>query len=430
MLNFYTSSRKYSAIGNCAPGLVQGGFRPLAALAALLLLSACAGPVKKTEVVFYPPPPQTPRVQFLTSITLESDLGKQASGFRKYVVGDVEGGKSLARPNDIDHVKGRIYVADKTIKKIIIINLENGTFGYIDDYGSGALRDPTGVFITPDGLKYVADANREQIVVYDAADEFVRTYGAEGQFRPTSVAVNGDKVYVCDIRDNEIEVLDKDSGEEIDKIGGPGSGEGSFKRPTHLALDKDGNLYVTDILNFRVQKFDNEGDFVRVLGEIGTRPGAFARPKGIDVDRDGHLYAADSAFQLMLIFDTETGQPLLDFGKYGPAPGSTYMPAGVHIDYDNVGYFSKYADPDFKLEYLIYVGNLLGGHKLNVYGFGKWTGASLKGYRAPETAPAGERPETVPSLDAIPGATEPDENGGGEDNAMDAGSAGDSGPGI
>jgi len=89
------------------------------------------------------------------------------------------------------------------------------------------------------------------------------------------------------------------------------------------------------------------------------------------------------------VFDIATAEPLLPFGKYGPAPGSTYLPAGIHIDYDNVAYFSQYVDPDFRVKYLVYVGNLAGDKKLNVYGFGDWIGAPLKG-----VAP---RPATSPS---------------------------------
>ncbi|MEF9427123.1 MAG: hypothetical protein L0956_08110, partial [Candidatus Mariimomonas ferrooxydans] len=68
---------------------------------------------------------------------------------------------------------------------------------------------------------------------------------------------------------------------------------------------------------------------------------------------------------------------LLFFGVFGPAPGSMSMPGSIYIDYQNSEYFKKYADKDFSLKYLVYVGNLLGDKKLNVYGFGDWIGAPL-----------------------------------------------------
>lgn len=351
-----------------------------------ILLAGCARSTKEDYgTVFYPPPPETPRVQFLTSITAESDLGK-TNGFREFLLGEQQSVKQLARPYGIAHDKGHIYVADKTIKKIIILNLEEKTFSYIKDVMAGALKDPMGIAVSDDGYKYIADSGRGQIVVFNERNAFVRAYGEEKQFRPTSVTVYGDKIYVCDISGNEIEVLDKESGVVLNKIGQTGTGKDDLHLPTHITVDKDGNLFITDALNFRIQMYDKDGNFIRSIGELGTYPGTFGRPKGADVDRDGHIYVADASFEIIQIFDIESGEPLLPFGKYGPAPGSTYLPTGVHVDYDNVSFFEKYADPDFKLEYLIYVGNMVGEHKLNVYGFGEWTGTSFKDvYKPPET---------------------------------------------
>lgn len=352
---------------------------------AFILLTSCAQTPKQEQgIVFYPSPPETPRIQFLTSITAENDLGK-TSEFREFLLGEQKSGKQLYRPYGIAHNKGHIFVADKTLKKVLILDLAEKSFNYIKDVKAGALKDPMGVAVTDNGYKYIADAGRGQIVVFDQKNEFLRAYGDEKQFRPTSVAVYGNKIYVCDIAENEIEVLDKDSGAVLTKIGQTGSGKEDLHLPTHVAVDKDGNLFITDALNFRIQVFDKDGKFIRSIGELGTYPGTFGRPKGIDVDRDGHIYTADASFELIQIFDIESGEPLLPFGKYGPAPGSTYLPTGVHIDYDNVEAFAQYADPEFKVEYLIYVSNMVGSHKLNVYGFGEWTGTSFKNvYTPPE----------------------------------------------
>lgn len=378
-------------------------------IVSVLLLTACAGAPKQEQgSVFYPPPPETPRVQFLTSITKEIDFGK-SNQFREYLLGKEQSGKQLARPNGIAHDKGHIYVADKTAKKIIILDLAEHTFDNIRDVKAGALLDPMAVFVTDDGYKYVADAGRGQIVVYNERNEFFRLYGEEKQFRPTSVAVYGNKIYVCNITGNEIVVLEKESGSVLKKMGKKGAGDGEFNQPTHLAVDKDGNLFVTDALNFRIQMFDKDDKFIRSIGALGAHPGTFGRPKGIDADREGHLYTADASFELIQVFDVKTGEPLLPFGKYGAAPGSTYLPSGVHVDYDNVKAFARYADPDFKIKYLIYVGNLLGDKKLNVYGYGEWTGTSFRGaYKAPETGESAAPVKVAPSPLDIDVSTPPD----------------------
>ena len=96
------------------------------------------------------------------------------------------------------------------------------------------------------------------------------------------------------------------------------------------------------------------------------------RPKGVAVDREEHLYVVDFAFELVQIFDASTGEVLMPFGKLGASTGANRSPAGIHIDYDNLEYFSQYVDANFRLKYLIYVCDQTGPWKLNVYAFGDW----------------------------------------------------------
>ena len=80
---------------------------------------------------------------------------------------------------------------------------------------------------------------------------------------------------------------------------------GDFSKPTNVAVDKDGNLYVTDTLNDRVEVFDADGNFIRAFGKNGDGPGDFARPKGIAVDSDGHVWVADAMLNRLQVFTPE-----------------------------------------------------------------------------------------------------------------------------
>ena len=159
-------------------------------------------------------PPYTPRLQFLTNITKEQVLTGGASDFKNFLLGtDAErGGKPLARTFAVVHVTGRIYLADKTTHQIMVIDLEKKTLDYIRDLKGGPLQDPTDIYITPVGYKYVADEQRGEIVVFNERDEFFRTYGGEGQFRRVSVALRWGRINVVDIRAYEVEVLSKEFG--------------------------------------------------------------------------------------------------------------------------------------------------------------------------------------------------------------------------
>jgi len=152
-------------------------------------------------------------------------------------------------------------------------------------------------------------------------------------------------------------------------------------KPSHVTVDHEGNVYINDSFNFRVQKFDADGKFIKSYGYQGDTLGGFARPKGIAIDREKHLYVVDTAFENVQVFDEESTYLLIFFGGFGPEPGSMYMPSAAYVDYKNLKYFQKYVDKDFKIKYLVYVSNMLGPHKINVYGFGDWTGKPLPGIK-------------------------------------------------
>ncbi len=345
-------------------------------LAAVFLISCIAPGEKPEELVFYPPLPQQPRLQFLISISDEEDIGMASGGFREFLLGDVQTMKGIGRPFDINAVKGKIYISDRKLKMIIVIDLEKKEFDYIRAEKQGALIEPEGIWVTEKDVKYIADMGRKQIVVFNSDNKFVRAYGAKEQFvKPTDVAVYEDRIYVCDPGRHQVVVVDKDSGKTIRTIGEHGAEEGRFYNPTHVRVDSDHNIFVNDAFNFRIQKFDSEGNFIIAIGYQGSDMGGFAKPEGFDLDREGHLYVTDVAFENIKIFDSSNGKALLLLGNYGPGPGNLYMPASLYIDYDNVDYFRKYADRNFLVKYLVYVGNMLGENKINVYGFGDWKGA-------------------------------------------------------
>lgn len=366
------------------------------ALMAVLLLIGCAtAPSQKEEqtIVFYPSPPLQPRIQFLHGITTEEDIGKTRNALENFLIGKPEEARSIGKSYDIGSSKGKIYVMDRQYKKVLVIDLEAKRFNHLHAHRLGELRDPSGIWVTDDDHKYVADMKRKQIVVFGPQDEYVRTYGSEALFeRPTDVAVYRDRVYVSDMLKNQVFVLDKASGRLIMTIGSLGIEEAHFYKPTHVVVDGRGSIFVNDAFNFRIQKFSADGAFIKSYGFLGDNIGAFARPKGLAIDHEAHLYVADAAFENVQIFDANTGSLLLFFGGPGTGPGDMYLPSGVHIDYENIPYFQQFVDKDFKLKYLLYVGNTFGRHKINVYGFGEWVGPPLAGKTTAKEVKADEAP--------------------------------------
>jgi DNA-binding beta-propeller fold protein YncE len=109
---------------------------------------------------------------------------------------------------------------------------------------------------------------------------------------------------------------------------------GDFSLPTNVALDKEGNVYVTDTLNNRVEIFDADGGFISEFGTAGDGPGHFARPKGIAIDRDGHIWVADEVQSRVQVYDKE-GRLLIYFGQPGWYPGQFQALYGIAADNHN-----------------------------------------------------------------------------------------------
>jgi hypothetical protein len=100
----------------------------------------------------------------------------------------------------------------------------------------------------------------------------------------------------------------------------PGSGVpgSSFNRPTDVAWDKAGNIYVADGIgtNNRIAKFDKEGRFITHWGSTGSGPGQFNGVKGLAIDAQGNVYAADARNKRIQVFDGD-GKFLREFGGVG-----------------------------------------------------------------------------------------------------------------
>jgi DNA-binding beta-propeller fold protein YncE len=137
----------------------------------------------------------------------------------------------------------------------------------------------------------------------------------------------------------------------------PGAGPAgeSFNRPTDVAWDAQGNIYVADGYgNARVAKYDKNGKWIRNWGSRGTGQGQFNIVHGLAVDAQGNVYVADEGNKRVQVFDGD-GNFKSQFGNVG-SPTALCMTKGPQ----QVLYVAHTGDPDGMEDAAIYKVDLQG----------------------------------------------------------------------
>lgn len=209
----------------------------------------------------------------------------------------------------------------------------------VDD---GELSSPTGIALDKNGNIYVADTDNHSIQKFDKAGTFLARWGGEpssqeGQFYyPRGLAVGPDDVvYVADSGNNRVQKFDLEGN--VQKAWGKfgfawrGADMGRFDVPWGLTTDQDGNVYVSDTSNSRIQKFQADGQPLLKWGRDGSFDGAFFFPRGVAVDFVGNIYVADESNNRIQKFDTR-GSFLTKWGREGSGPGQFKSPWGIACD--------------------------------------------------------------------------------------------------
>lgn len=216
----------------------------------------------------------------------------------------------LNRPMHLDFADGRLYVAEYLNDRIQAFSPE-GNLHSVVIAGSGSnpgeFDAPAGVAVSEDGRLYVADFNNQRLQAFDREGNFLWQVGTTGQkgiaagmFNyPTDVDVLADgNPIVADAYNDRIQVF-RAEGTFVRKWGGPfamnlsGSAHGWFKTATGVTVGPEGNVFVADFYNHRIQKFTPDGNFLVAIGEHGTANGQFDRPTDMAVDKAGNLYVVD-----------------------------------------------------------------------------------------------------------------------------------------
>jgi predicted membrane-bound mannosyltransferase/sugar lactone lactonase YvrE len=199
--------------------------------------------------------------------------------------------------------------------------------------------------VTPAELEaepYV-DPYADQMISLSAEVQIGGAGDAAGQLsgpRGMAIAPNGE-IYIADAMNHRIQRFSPEGlvlGEWGTFAAAPEGGEappGTFNEPWDVAVGPDGSVYVADTWNHRIQRFTADGEHLISFGSFGQtgEPTAFWGPRAIAVDADGRVFVTDTGNKRVVIFD-ESGNPLGQFGGFGLELGGFDEPVGIDIGLD------------------------------------------------------------------------------------------------
>src|SRR5579863_2922267 len=309
-------------------------------------------PVIDYSNIFWPNPPAIARIKYQALYAAEklSQVDTPKTGKQSWMdrlagtQPDVESGKvlyQLAEPYGLAvDSKGNLYVADQKVGAIFIFNTQTRDVELIKNKVQAHFVRIIGLAMDDNDRLFVSDPGLKHVLVFNAqhkAEDVI----TEGLVSPGGLAVDTQNrlLYVADVEQDQVLVYDADTFKLKRRIGTGGQKHalttpGDFARPSGLAVDHEGNLYVADTLNNRIEIFDGDGKFISTFGKAGDGPGYFARPKGVAIDSDNHIWVVDGMQDRVQVFNQET-QLLISFGGHGLLPGMFQGLVGITIDKQN-----------------------------------------------------------------------------------------------
>lgn len=259
-----------------------------------------------------------------------------------YAISGPDGAEALEKPVGVAvNADDRVFVVDAASRTIRVYEAEGDylfSFNAIESGKGSALRLPQRVTIGPDGNVWVTDRELNGIFVFSAEDgsfvrEFIPNSDITATWSPVALAFNADgNLYVADLgvsQNHQIVAFDAE-GNEIARWGTTvqtalmTQSPGGFYYPNGIAFSEDGEVFVSDMSNHRVQVFTPRGEFIRFIYTSGS-------PLGLVVDREQRLAVVDPFAHAVDLYEL-AGERIIGFGGPGLELGRFRFPSDIALD--------------------------------------------------------------------------------------------------
>jgi len=295
-------------------------------------------------------------VIFFVTAALAAGCGGEGSGpapqfSAQWDTGGASVGK-LDHPEGVEvGARGKLLVADTWNDRILLASRDGTVSGAFGEYGGepGKLQCPRSVTVDNDGNIYVVDTWNHRVQKFSPTGQFLLDLGgfgepwgsdeADGKFSyPYGAAVDSEgNIYVSDFNNNRLQKFDA-QGKFVMKWGTEGRQDGQVSHPAGLTIDKEDRLYLADLGNGRIQRFTTDGKFD---GKI--EDDSLSEPYDVAVDANGDVYAVDFGMHQVRKYSA-SGRLIWALGERGHDEGQFEMPLSVAVDGDGVVYVSDWGN--------------------------------------------------------------------------------------